>query len=263
MPSEATRQGEGRLAGKHVIVTGAGQGIGRSIAIAIGQEGGHVICVDVNEETVQRTTQELDGDSTFHVADVSSESEVGEIFSRLRHTRISGLCNVAGIAGPQSAAHSIATDEWDQTTNVNLRGTFLMTRGVLPFLLESAGAIVNIASALAHIGWRKEAAYGPTKAAVVQFTKSLALDYAPIVRANSISPGAVKTPMIEQVLTDTDGNETEYGSIHPLTGRLIPPSAIANACVFLLSEDAAFITGIDLPVDAGMLAIGRRTGDLL
>lgn len=257
MPNDSTPPHENRLADQCVIVTGAGQGIGKEIAKKVADAGAQVICVDVNEDSVVQTSQELGNDATFHVTDVSDVDQVKGMFECLEATRITGLCNVAGIAGPQQAAHLTEPADWDRTVAVNLRGTYLVTKGAIPALNESRGSIVNIASALAHIGWRREASYGPTKAAVVQFTKSLALDYAPKIRANSISPGAVRTPMIEAVLDETDVDAAEYGSIHPLTGRLIPASAIADACVFLLSPDAAFVTGIDLPIDAGMLAIGR------
>lgn len=262
MPNDSTPPSECRLADQCVIVTGAGQGIGKEIAKKVASAGARVICVDVNKDSVEQTSQELGNEATFHFTDVSNVDQVEGMFKRLKATRITGLCNVAGIAGPQQTAHLTTSADWDRTVAVNLRGTYLMTRGAIPALNESRGSIVNIASALAHIGWRREASYGPTKAAVVQFTKSLALDYAPRIRANSISPGAVRTPMIEAVLDETDADAAEYGSIHPLTSRLIPASAVADACVFLLSTDADFITGIDLPVDAGMLAIGRSAQDM-
>ncbi|MSW81669.1 MAG: SDR family oxidoreductase [Actinobacteria bacterium] len=252
-----------RLSGQVVLVTGAGQGIGQSIALRAAEEGAHVICVDIREETARATAASIGHTSTSLQADVADEQSVAALFTEVRRMGpLDHLCNVAGVAGPQGAVVDVRPDEWDETVRVNLRGPYLMSRAAVPLLIETGGSIVNIASALGHIGWRREAAYGPTKAALIQFTKSLALDYAPRIRANSISPGAVHTPMIQAVLDETGADPDTYGAIHPLTRKLIPPRAIADACIFLLSRDATFITGADLPVDCGMLATGRTTQEL-
>lgn len=245
------------------MVTGAGRGIGEAVARRLARSGATVVCVDIDGVAAQRTASSIGGSAWHLQVDISDESQVISGFDEMdEHGELHGLCNVAGVAGPQTPAVDTGVAEWDATGAVNLRGTFLMCKYALPRLLVTRGSIVNIASALAHIGWRSECAYGPTKAAVIQLTKSIALDYAPLVRANSVSPGAVLTPMIQQVIDDTGDDPDEYGKIHPLGGRLLPPFAIADACLFLLSDDASFVTGADLPVDGGMLAIGRTTQEL-
>lgn len=246
------------------LVTGAGRGIGEAVAHRLARSGATVICVDRDGQTARATAEAIGGASWAIEIDISDESQVRDGLEAVRSRGpLHALCNVAGIAGPQTAAGDTLLSEWDSTCAVNLRGTFLMCRYSLPLLVESCGSIVNIASALAHIGWRAESAYGPTKAGVVQLTRSIALDYAPAVRANTVSPGAVLTPMIQQVIDETGADPDEYGRIHPLGRRLLHPDAIADACLFLLSDDASFITGADLPVDAGMLAIGRHTRELV
>ena len=238
------------------------RGIGEAIALRLAAAGASLVCIDIDGRSAESTATKVGG--LWCQVDVADEEQVQAVLKHIGDSGpIDGLCNVAGIAGPQTLAADTPVEDWDRTHAVNLRGTFLMCKFALPFLVDSGGAIVNIASALAHIGWRAEAAYGPTKAAVVQLTKSIALDYAPVVRANTVSPGAVLTPMIQQVIDETGDDPREYGRIHPLSGELLPPRAIADACLFLLSLDASFITGVDLPVDGGMLAIGRSTAELV
>lgn len=261
MRSEVSEVRDARLSGRTVVVTGAGRGIGEAVAHRVAEAGARALCLDVDGAAAEATAEAVGG-VAFQV-DISDEAQVRDAVADIvLRGPVHGLCNVAGIAGPQTPAGATPLDEWEATYAVNLRGTFLMCRAMLPHLVRTRGVIVNIASALAHIGWREEAAYGPTKAAVVQLTKSIALDYAPHVRANTVSPGAVLTPMIQSVLDETGADPDEYGRVHPLGGHLLPPRAIADACLFLLSDDASFVTGADLPVDAGMLAIGRSTMDL-
>lgn len=252
-----------RLAGRVVLITGAAGGIGSAIARRMALEGARIVCADLDEGFVTALATELGGGSVGHHLDVSDEASVASLFSKVNDwDGLDVVCNVAGIAGPQVSAEHTSTRDWDRTFAVNTRGTFLVTRHAIPHLRRTSGNIINIASALAMIGWRSESAYGPSKAAVVQFTKSAALDLAPEIRVNCILPGAVMTPMITSVLADSrdpDAALRQYGSIHPYGGALLPPDAIADAAVFLASDDAGFITGVALPIDAGMLASGRNT----
>jgi dihydroanticapsin dehydrogenase len=158
-------------------------------------------------------------------ADVTDESAVmraARLGRQLAGTVSTFVVNNAGIAGPQTPAGTTDLAEWERTIGVNLTGTFLVSKHAIEHLVSARGCIVNVASALAMIGWRRECAYGPGKAGVVQFTKSMALDYAPDVRVNCICPGAVRTPMIESVLPqdgDTAALLREYGKVHPLYRR--------------------------------------------
>lgn len=250
-----------RLAGKTALVTGAAGGIGSTVAELLAREGARVVCADYDGGAAARIAESIGASAVGVALDVSDEIRVGQTIARVADRYgLDILCNIAGIAGPQVPADHTDVDEWDATFAVNARGTFLMIKHAVHHLRERRGSIVNIASALAMIGWRSESAYGPSKAAVVQMTKSAALDFAPEVRVNAVLPGAVRTPMITSVLegsADMEETLTSYGSIHPYGKRLLDPSAIANAVLFLVSDDASFITGACVPVDAGMLATGR------
>jgi NAD(P)-dependent dehydrogenase (short-subunit alcohol dehydrogenase family) len=167
------------------------------------------------------------------------------------------VVNSAGIAGPQTAVGVTPLDEWQRTLDVNLTGTFLVCKHSLAALIESRGNIVNVASALALIAKTDEAAYHASKAGVVHLSKSMALDYAKQIRVNCVCPGAVRTAMIESVLppgVDRAAALAEYGLIHPLHRRLAEPEEIAEAVLFLASDDASLVTGVAMPVDAGLSA---------
>ncbi|GAA3655825.1 SDR family oxidoreductase [Nocardioides ginsengisoli] len=259
MSHEHPREGS-RLDGKVALVTGAAQGIGAAVAGLFLAEGARVVGVDLNGERLRDAWPDRDAGRMLTVAaDVSVEQDVVRAVSAATDAfgTVDVLVNVAGVAGPQSAAGDTPVEDWDHTQAVNLRGTFLTVKHCLPHLVERQGSIVNIASALALVGWPQEAAYGPSKAGVVQFTRGVALDYAPYVRSNCVCPGAVRTPMITAVLEghpDPEQALAEYGSIHPLTGRLAEPMEIARAVLFLASDDASFVTGVALPVDGGFTA---------
>lgn len=249
------------MAGRVAVVTGAGSGIGEAIAARLAEEGARVACLDVDARAAGRTAADVGGGAFPLAVDVADEAQVA---AGLRAAideagGIDLLVNNAGIAGPQGTALETTTDGWDRTHAVNLRGTFLMCRHAMPHLIERRGAIVNVASALAFVGWPGECAYGPSKAGVVQLTKGLALDFVPDVRVNCVCPGAVRTSMITSVLEGSPDMEdalTEYGQIHPLHRRLAWPREIADAVLFLASDDASFVTGAALPVDGGFLAGG-------
>jgi NAD(P)-dependent dehydrogenase (short-subunit alcohol dehydrogenase family) len=244
-----------RLQDRTAIVTGAGSGIGAAIARRFAAEGAWVACVDRNESAAAATAADIGGYALSVLADVSDEAAVVELMNTVLARRgvIDVLVNNAGIAGPQEPAASTPLEGWNATIAVNLTGTFLVCKHAVPHLIKSRGCIVNVASALAFIGWPRECAYGPTKAGVVQLTKSMALDYAPHVRVNCVCPGAVRTAMIESVLPpgDSEALLAEYGKVHPLHGRLADPDEIARPVLFLASDDASLITGAALVVDAG------------
>lgn len=248
----------GRFAGLTAVVTGAGRGIGAAVASRLAAEGARVACLDIDSTASAATARAIGGRAIAVATDIANEADVAAAVDRVTAAGgIDVLVNNAGIAGPQYAARDTPVEDWDHTLAVNLRGTFLMVKHALPSLLERGGNIVNIASALALVGWRQESAYGASKAAVVQFTKSVALDYAPRVRANCVCPGAVRTPMITSVLEGSPDMEkalADYGQIHPLHRRLAWPEEIADAVLFLASADASFITGAVLPVDGGFTA---------
>lgn len=248
-----------RLRDRTAIVTGAGRGIGQAIAERLAEEGAFVACADIEGAAAERVAASLPHGGIGLTIDVADEASVASAFARLVDLRggLDILVNNAGIAGPQEPAGSTPLDGWRKTLDVNLTGPFLCSREALPHLQKSGGAIVNIASALALVGWTNECAYGPTKAGVVQLTKGMALDYAGSIRVNCVCPGAVRTPMIVSVLpqdSELEPTLAEYGKIHPLHQRLARPREIADAVLFLASDDASLMTGAVLTVDAGFTA---------
>jgi NAD(P)-dependent dehydrogenase (short-subunit alcohol dehydrogenase family) len=248
-----------RLADRTAIVTGAGSGIGRAIALRIAEEGGFVVVADIDLSAAEQTAAMLTVAGMAVEIDVTREASVASAIAAVigQRGRLDILVNNAGVAGPQEPAGTTPLDGWRRTLDVNLTGPFLCSRAALAPLQASRGTIVNIASALALVGWRNESAYGPTKAGLVQFTKSMALDYAGSIRVNCVCPGAVRTPMIEALLpagADKEAMLEDYGKIHPLHRRLADPREIADAVVFLASDDASLMTGAVLTVDAGFTA---------
>jgi NAD(P)-dependent dehydrogenase (short-subunit alcohol dehydrogenase family) len=246
-----------RLKGRTALVTGASSGIGRAVARRLAEEGAWVACVDRDRAAAETVAATLAQGGRAVGADVSSEDDVRTAVSTVyaERGRIDIVVNSAGIAGPQTAVGATPLDEWQRTLDVNLTGTFLVCKHALPALLESRGNIVNVASALALIAKADEAAYHASKAGVVHLSKSMALDYAKQIRVNCVCPGAVRTAMIESVLppgVDRAAALAEYGLIHPLHRRLAEPEEIADAVLFLASDDASLITGVAMPVDAGL-----------
>ncbi|MBS1880124.1 MAG: SDR family oxidoreductase [Actinobacteria bacterium] len=247
-----------RLAGRTAVVTGAGGGLGAAIARRFAEEGAWASCWDVALDAAQRLSAGLAAGGQALAVDVREEPAVERAVAAVLESRdrIDIVVNNAGIAGPQAVAGETGLAEWEETLRTNLTGTFLVSKHCIEPLRRARGCIVNVASALAFIGWPQESAYGPAKAGVVQLTKGMALDYAPEVRINAICPGAIRTPMIESVLADGERERLleEYGRIHPLHGRLAEPEEIADAALFLASDDASFVTGAALAVDGGLVA---------
>ena len=152
-----------RMAGRTIIVTGVGAGIGRAIAQRLGEEGGWIACLDRDGASAAATAASLASASSY-IADVADEVSVATAVAAImtERGRIDVLVNNAGIAGPQEPALTTPLEGWQHTIAVKLTGTFLMARAALPALIEARGAIVNVASALAFVGWQNECAYVPS-----------------------------------------------------------------------------------------------------
>jgi 3(or 17)beta-hydroxysteroid dehydrogenase len=225
-----------QLAGKIVLVTGAAGAIGSAIARAVAEAGGTVTATD------------LTANSGIAALDVTDK----------RHGRLDGLVNAAGIATVGSIEKTdYAT--WRRVLAINLDGTFLGCKYAFPLLRKQGGAIVNLSSVLGLIGGPNLAAYGASKGGVSLLTKSVALNgarYKPPVRCNAVCPAFIEGPMVDGIASGTRDPGTVKSKLAldiPL-GRLGQPEEVANACVFLLSDAAAFITGADVPVDGGLTA---------
>ncbi len=252
------------LEGKAAIVTGAGNGIGRAIARAMAHAGAKVTVSDVLVEDGERTAKEITdrgGEAVFMRADVSQESDVRKMVDAAAKTfgSIDILVNNAGVGGSVGRIHETAASEFDQVISINLRGTFLCTKFVIPhFLRKGEGCIVNIASTYGLIGAPKAPAYCASKGGIINLTRQLAVDYGPDqIRVNAICPGYIDTGLRRRRATLTEGElaaaiarREKAAKMQPL-GRQAHPAEVANVAVFLCSGAASFMTGSIVTVDGG------------
>ena len=247
----------GILEGKVAIVTGAGSGIGRSVAEIYAREGAKVVVSDINETQGSETVDLIlaaGGDAFFIKADSSiaadNERLVEATVAKFGALHIA--CNNAGIGGPAAPVGEYPVEGWDKVIAVNLSGVFYGMRYQIPAMLGSGGgAIVNMASILGSVGFANSAAYVAAKHGVVGMTKNVALEYGTQnIRANAVGPAFIVTPLLK----DFDEATMKYlESKHPV-GRLGKPEEVAELVLFLSSEKASFITGSYYPVDGGYLA---------
>jgi len=254
----------GRFENKGVVVTGAAQGMGRAIASAFLGEGARVVLADLNEEGAGKAAAELGGDSRAvgMRCDVTSASDVDSLIDRsIAHLgRIDVFVNNAGTITMRKTVE-LSEDEWDLVMDVNAKGVFLCTRRVLPHMLErGGGAIVNIASQAGKRGYKLFTHYCASKAAVIVFSKGVALEVAPTVRVNCVCPGIVNTDMMEreyaweQAMTGEprESIQARWMSGIPM-GRVQEPEHVARVALFLASDDASEMTGQAINVTGGMV----------
>lgn len=248
----------GRFAGKTVVVTGAGSGIGRATALRIALEGGRVIGSDSNSSRLDELVREASGyDVQTVVGDVSNDVDVAEII-RMAGPAIDGLANIAGIADDFSPLHEVTDDVWDTVFRVNVTGTLRVSRAVIPIMLPAGkGAIVNIASEAAFRGSVAGVAYTASKHAVVGITRSAAVIYGPHgLRVNAVAPGTTRTNIVADF---ANAPELVKRRLQPLRLAIRPaaaaPDQIAAAITFLLSSDGVNLNGVILPSDGGWSAI--------
>ncbi|WP_237160517.1 SDR family NAD(P)-dependent oxidoreductase [Mycolicibacter engbaekii] len=232
------------------VVTGAGNGIGRAISRHLAAAGAEVVLVDVDGDAAQRAAAEVGGKAV--VCDVSDERSVAALAEAIDAVDI--LVNNAGIWRSATLDDS-TTAEIDDVLGTNVRGTWLVTRALVPKFGADGGAIVNLASVLAHVGAAGRGIYPASKAAVVALTRQMAVEYAPRkIRANAIGPGLVLTEGTAGEFGDP-GLQDAIGAAMPL-GRLGTPEDIAAAVAFLASPAAGYITGQALYVDGGWAVNG-------
>ncbi|MSP82978.1 MAG: SDR family oxidoreductase [Alphaproteobacteria bacterium] len=245
----------GRLNGKTVLVTGGASGIGRATVELLAREAARVIAADIDAAR-GRAVAAATG-ARFQHLDVTSEASWEAAFAGAG--RIDALVNAAGIAGEDDGPETCTEIAWRRMLAVNLEGVFLGCKHGVRAMKGSGGAIVNLASVLAHVGSGSEVSYGASKGGVRMISRSTALycahrGYA--IRCNSVCPGYTSTPMVEDWLARMqDGEEVRRGLIamHPL-GRLGKAQDIAAAILFLVSDDALYVTGTEVVVDGGFLA---------
>jgi len=243
-----------RLEGKVALVTGAGSGIGRATAICLANEGADLTVCDLNESSLKETIKELHANSkTLETAfDVSDSNACNLAVEKCldRFGRLDILCNIAGVVLCQHLG-KITDAEWQRLLDINLSGVFFMCRSAIPSLIKSKGSIINMASSAGREGQAYNSAYCATKAGVIMFSKSLALEFAANnVRVNAICPGMVDTPLTQNFSFPENANEQLLSRLSPLLEGA-KPEEIAALVVYLASPEARFITGADLPIDGG------------
>jgi meso-butanediol dehydrogenase / (S,S)-butanediol dehydrogenase / diacetyl reductase len=244
-----------RLAGKVALITGGGSGIGKAIAMAFVREGAQVVIAGRDSKKLELAAAEIGGECLAVSADVSSASGVQKLVSAAvdKFKQVNILVNNAAVLLP-GTAESLTEEDFDQTMAINVRGLWLMSRGVLPQMRAGgAGSIINIGSVLSLVGARNRVAYSASKGAVVAMTRAMALDHASEnIRVNCICPGIVATEMVAKFNTD-EAVRKQRLALHPM-GRFGEPDDIARAAVFLASEESGWTTGSVLTIDGGYSA---------
>ncbi|MGH2671555.1 MAG: SDR family NAD(P)-dependent oxidoreductase [Actinomycetota bacterium] len=247
-----------RFDGKAVVVTGGGSGIGRATALAFGAEGARVAIGGLESEAIEETLSSLerDGAGAYGTAlDVRRADEVARFVDGAMEAfgRIDVLVNCAGTSAVGDLA-GMSEQQWDLVFDTNVKGVFLVSRAAIPHLVETGGAIVNVASQLAFAAVGGFAAYCASKAAVAHLTRAMALELiAKGIRVNCVCPGGTDTPLLRDAFpggVGPQGTLDELVTAHPI-GRLARPDEIAEAILFLASRQASFAVGTSLVVDGG------------
>jgi NAD(P)-dependent dehydrogenase (short-subunit alcohol dehydrogenase family) len=249
---------EPRFKGKVALVTGGAFGIGRATAIAFAREGAKVVIADwVEDNETLGLILANGGTATFVKCDVSHAADVEAMVAKTISTygRLDYAFNNAGIEGVSASTHACTEENWDRTLEVNLKGAWLCMKHEIPEMLKAGkGAIVNCASIAGLVGFPGLPAYTASKHALVGLTKTTALEYAKQnIRVNAVCPGVIKTPMIDRFTGKNKAVEKQFEVMEPL-GRLGAPEEVANAVIWLCSDEASFVTGDAMAVDGGWIA---------
>jgi NAD(P)-dependent dehydrogenase (short-subunit alcohol dehydrogenase family) len=245
--------------GKVALVTGAGSGIGRAVALGYARDGARVVISDVDDRGGQETVnliRQSGGEAAYFHADVSDATACQALvdFTLHNYGRLDIACNNAGIGGESNPTGAYSAAGWDKVLGVNLSGVFYCMRYEIPAMLQNGGgAIVNMASILGETAFAGAPAYVAAKHGVVGLTKTAALEYGQQgIRVNAVGPAFIQTPMIAALENDPGLNAMLVGK-HPI-GRLGQPEEVAELVLWLSSDKASFVTGAYYPVDGGYLA---------
>jgi|SRR5581483_6804016 len=247
-----------RLKNKVAIVTGGGSGIGRATCLLFAREGARVVVADYVVEGGNETVRQIsaaNGQAVFVQTDVSKSADVQNMIGATirNYGRVDILFNNAGIEGPAAKLANVKEEDWDRVIAIDLTSVYLGMKYVIPEMIKQGGGVIlSTASVAGLVGFQGSGAYAAAKAGVINLTRLAALEYADKnIRVNCICPGVIETPMVERVL---GGRPRERVVRTEPIGRLGRPEDIANAALFLASDESSFATGAPFIIDGGYVA---------
>ncbi len=245
-----------RLDGKTAIITGGATGIGFACAQAFIKEGAQVFIFGRRQDRLDQAQLNLGPNIKIIQGDITQSSDTKSLVNQTLNQggRIDILVNNAGTFS-MASLHEMDDATWDNVININLRGVFQLTREVLSQMVyQKSGSIINISSILGLVGTPMASAYNTSKAALNQFSRSIAVEYGPLgIRSNSICPGMIETEMTEELRQNKELMD-QWIKGYPL-GRFGKPEEVANLCLFLASDESSFITGTVIPIDGGYTSL--------
>ena len=251
------------LTTKIAVITGAASGIGKAVALLFAKQGAKVYIIDLNKESATAVADEINadkGNAIAHVCNIANQKEVVQAVEAIG--KIDILVNCAGVSHIGKAGNTTEAD-FDRIYSVNVKGMYNCLFAVIPGMIKNGGGVIlNMCSIAAHVGLPDRFAYSMSKGAVQGMTLSVAKDYINDgIRSNSISPARVHTPFVDDFITKTyPGKEKEMfdklSKTQPI-GRMAEPKEVAHLILYLCSDEAAFITGCDYPVDGGFIKLNN------
>jgi len=248
-----------RLAGKRAIVTGAGNGIGRAIALRLASEGARIVLADVDEEAAEGVANEIDGETLVQKTDVTRDGDVEALVGRAvsEWGGLDVMVNNAGV-GVTGTAVTTTEEEYERVMDVCVRGTFLGMRHAIPAMAKSGGgSVINMSSVAALVGLVDRAVYSAAKGAILAMTRASAIDHVGEgVRVNCIAPGTVDTPWVARITSGYDDPEEARANMQARQphGRFVTPEEISAMAAYLAADESASVIGACMIVDGGVTA---------